>query len=97
SIVFGLAYQSASLVQFDLAARICPTESAGTMFALLMSLANTGVSAGVYLGGGWYDNLAATLGSRHAAFQALVLIGASFTAGCWLLVPILRRSGIEWK
>jgi len=53
--------------QLDLSARICPTESAGTMFALLMAISNTGESAGVYLGGGWYDGLAAHFhGDRHS-------------------------------
>ena len=77
SIVFGLSYQTATLIQLDLSARICPTESAGTMFALLMALSNTGVTAGIYLGGGWYDGLTVWLGDRQSAFHALVGIGAA--------------------
>lgn len=99
SVAFGLTYQLGILIQLDLAARICPTESAGTIFALLMAISNTGVSASYGVGGVTYDWLASTdmLGNRHAAFDALVAIGAAFTAGCWLLVPVMRWAGVEWK
>ena len=97
SLVFGFAYQTATLVQLDLAARICPVSSAGTMFALLMAASNTGNTAGINLGGQWYDALSVRLGSPHLAFDALVLIGAAFTAGCWLLVPLMKWAGIEWR
>jgi predicted MFS family arabinose efflux permease len=92
TVAVGLTYQLGSLVLLDLAARACPTESAGTVFAILMALSNSGVSLGIYVGGGWYDTLASPewLGSRHAAFDTLVGIGAAFTAGCWLLVPWLQ-------
>ncbi|MEX2176584.1 MAG: MFS transporter [Pirellulaceae bacterium] len=95
SLIFGLTYQTATLIQLDLAARVCPTQSAGTMFAILMAISNTGVSAASYVGGGWYDDLAATYGSRHVAFDLLVLIGVGFTASCWLLVPVLRWAGVK--
>jgi Na+/melibiose symporter-like transporter len=98
SVAFGLAYQTATLVQLDLAARICPTAAAGLTFALLMSLSNTGMSAGIYLGGGWYDDLTAVYeGNRHLAFDVLVGIGGAFTGACWLLIPVMKWSGIEWK
>lgn len=99
SIVFGLTYQLGTLIQLDLAARICPTESAGTIFALLMAISNTGISASYGVGGLTYDWLASAdmLGSRHAAFDALVAIGAAFTAGCWLLVPVMRWAGVQWR
>jgi MFS family permease len=91
SIAFGLTYQLASLIQLDLAARTCPTASAGTVFALLMAVSNTGMSLGIYLGGSWYDALTAHFhGNRHLAFDLLVAIGAACTAGCWLVVPIMR-------
>src|SRR5262249_49243941 len=54
SLIYGFTWQTGLLVQLDLAARICPTESAGTMFALLMAISNSGQSVGIYLGGGWY-------------------------------------------
>ena len=99
SIAFGLTYQLGTLIQLDLAARICPTESAGTIFALLMAISNTGISASYGVGGVTYEWLAAPamLGDRHAAFDALVAIGATFTAACWLLVPLMRWAGVEWK
>ena len=98
AIGFGFTYQTATLVQLDLAARVCPSESAGTLFALLMAISNTGITAGVYLGGDWYESLTASFaGNRHLAFDALVAIGAAFTAGCWLLVPVMRRAGVPWR
>jgi len=94
SFIYGLAWQIGLLVQLDLAGRICPTESAGTMFALLMAVSNSGQSAGIYLGGGWYDHLTAHFhGDRHLAFYTLVAIGAAFTAGCWAVVPAMKWAG----
>jgi hypothetical protein len=65
------------------------------MFALLMAISNTGMSAGAYFGGAWYESLSLQLGSPHAAFDALVLIGTGFTAACWLLVPLMKRAGVD--
>ena len=97
SIVFGLTYQTGLLVQLDLSARICPAALAGTTFALLMALSNTGDSASIYIGGDWYETLAAHFqGSRQMAYNLLVLIGAAFTAGCWLLVPVMKWAG-AWE
>jgi MFS family permease len=94
SLVFGLTYQTATLIQLDLAARIVPTQSAATLFAILMSISNTGMSAAYAAGGWWYDDLASAFaGNRHAAFDCLVAIGAAFTASCWLLVPVMRWAG----
>jgi Na+/melibiose symporter-like transporter len=89
SIAFGLCYQTGTLIQLDLAARVCPTQSAGTLFATLMAISNTGITAASAVSGGWYDWLAAATGSRHVAFDLLVAIGAAFTAGCWLVVWLL--------
>jgi Na+/melibiose symporter-like transporter len=94
SLIFGLTYQTATLIQLDLAARIVPTQSAATLFALLMAVSNTGVTVAYWVGGWWYDGLTAQFGGdRHLAFDALVAIGAAFTAACWLLVPVLRWAG----
>jgi hypothetical protein len=61
-----------------------------------MAISNTGLTASEWVSGSWYDSLTASFGgSRHAAFDALVLIGAAFTAGCWLLVPVLRWAGVK--
>jgi predicted MFS family arabinose efflux permease len=90
SLVFGVCYQIGTLIQLDLAARVVPVKSAATMFALLMAISNTGISAGIAVGGTWYDMLTTATGSRHAAFDWLVLIGAAFTAGCWLILPVMN-------
>jgi MFS family permease len=90
SFVFGLTYQLAALVTLDLAARTCPTAAAGTTFALLMAVTNTGSSLSSYVGGAWYDALVAATGTPTAAFDGLVAIGAASTALCWLVVPMLR-------
>jgi len=95
SLVFGLTYQTATLIQLDLAARVCPTQSAATIFALLMAISNTGMTAAYGVGGWWYDALTDHFGSRHIAFDALVAIGAAFTTGCWLLVPLMRWAGVR--
>jgi MFS family permease len=95
SLVFGLTYQTATLIQLDLAARVCPLASAATIFALLMAISNTGMTASFGVGGRWYDALTEQFGSRHIAFDALVAIGALFTAGCWLLVPVMRWAGVQ--
>lgn len=91
SIVVGFTYMTATLVQLDLAARSCPREIAGTMFALLMSLSNFSVSLSMGLGGYWYEQWQGAWGNTRA-FHVLVGVGALFTAGCWLMVPWLQEN-----
>src|SRR5262245_47567834 len=91
SLVVGVVYAIGSLVQLDLAARICRPETAGTTFALLMSLSNLSAALSQGLGGSMYDAMAQRWGTG-LAFQLLVAIGALFTAGCWLLIPLLNRA-----
>lgn len=93
SLVSGLFYMWGTLVQLDLAARVCRAESAGTTFATLMALSNTGMFAGIYLGGTWYEGLSLYFGGASYAYGVLVIIGGLFTAACWLLVPALRWPG----
>jgi Na+/melibiose symporter-like transporter len=90
SFVVGFVYMTATMIQLDLAARVCDLLTAGTTFALLMSLTNLAVSLSMGLGGTIYVRLA----ERHEhtfAFHVLVGIGALFTGCCWLLVPVIRR------
>src|SRR5205823_4607794 len=95
SFIWGFAWQTGLLVQLDLSARICPTEAAGTIFATLMAITNTATSLATYVGGGWYDALAANFnGNQPLAFHTLVAIGAAFTATCWLLVPVMKKAGV---
>jgi MFS family permease len=89
-VTVGVAftYMTATLIQLDMAARICPPATAGTVFALLMALENLSASASTWLGGLMYDMGKERWGSR-ASFQVLVLVGSVLTACCWLIVPLL--------
>jgi MFS family permease len=91
SLGVGLIYMFGTLVQLDLAARVCRPQTAGTTFALLMSLINLSALLSQGLGGSLYETMTHHWGST-AAFQILVGIGALFTAGCWLLLPLMRRT-----
>jgi MFS family permease len=93
SAAVGFTYMLASIIQLDLAARACTAETAGTTFAILMSLCNLSVSLSVGLGGTAYEQLNAWQGPDRA-FQVLVLIGAVFTAGCW---PLMWIAGSTFK
>ena len=90
ALAVGFTYMTATLIQLDLAARVCPPEAAGTVFATIMALENLGASASIGLGGRWYDAGAARWGGQ-ASFHVLVGVGAAFTASCWLIVPFLPR------
>jgi len=90
SFISGAVYMLGTLVQLDLTARICRVESAGTTFAALMALSNTGMSLGIWLGGSWYDSLAGRLASVPAAYSVLVLLGCLATTACWALVPAMK-------
>jgi MFS family permease len=94
TIAVGFTYMTANLIQLDLAARVCTPETAGTTFALLMSLCNLSYSLSEALGGHLYDNLGAEYGYQ-TSFQVLVLVGAAFTALCWTVFPLLRRYAPE--
>lgn len=91
SLTVGFAYMTATLIQFDLAARVCPPAVAGTVFATLMSLSNLSMALSTWVGGRLHESLSVAWGA-HTAFNALVGIGAATTALCWLLVPWLRLS-----
>ena len=91
SLVVGVVYAIGSLIQLDLAARICRPETAGTTFALLMSLSNLSAALSQGFGGSMYEAMTQRWGTG-LAFQLLVAIGALFTAGCWLLIPLLNRA-----
>jgi MFS family permease len=90
SFVVGFVYMTATMVQLDLAARLCDLVTAGSTFALLMSLSNLSVALSMYIGGGIYEGLGKWK-DRTFAFHVLVGIGALFTCCCWFLVPVLRR------
>jgi predicted MFS family arabinose efflux permease len=70
----------------DLAAKACPRQAEGTVFALLMALYNGGVQGSQIVGGWLYDAL---------GYPWLILFSAACTALCWLLVPLVRVEQIE--
>ncbi len=88
TVIAGLAGMSATLVQFELSARVCPPGAAGTVFAALMAVSNLSTSLATWLGGLWFENAAVDRGAS-AAFTTLVLAGAGVTAVGWLVVPFL--------
>jgi MFS family permease len=94
SLVVGIIYMLATLIQLDLAARACPLEAAGTSFALLMTLENLAGSLSTGLGGWAYEKGCERWGMM-TSFSLLVLIGMAFTASSWLLLPILPRAEAE--
>ena len=94
SLSVGVVYAIGSLIQLDLAARVCRLETAGTTFALLMSLTNLSTALSQGVGGTIYEVMAEQWGYA-SAFQILVAAGALFTAGCWLLMPILSRISLS--
>jgi Na+/melibiose symporter-like transporter len=94
SLTVGVVYAIGSLIQLDLAARVCRPNTAGTTFALLMSLTNLGAALSQGIGGSIYEGMATHWGYA-SAFQILVGVGALFTAGCWLLVPLLDQPALS--
>lgn len=88
--ITGFTYMTGSLVQLDLAARVCPPAAAGTVFALLMSLSNFGIGGGMAVGGWLHNRFEPRLGP-HLMFDVLVVTGATASALCWALYPWLKH------
>jgi predicted MFS family arabinose efflux permease len=57
SLATGFTYITTTLVQLDLAARLCPPAVAGTTFALLMAISNFALSSSLWAGGHLSDRL----------------------------------------
>lgn len=91
SVLVGLAWMTANLIQLDLAARVCPPGTAATVFASLMALSNLSTLLATALGGAWYESAAHRWGAG-IAFPMLAVIGAVTTAGCWLVLPFFPAS-----
>lgn len=90
TLATSFTYMTALLIQLDLAAQTCPPRAAGTVFATLMAVSNLSFSLST-AAGGWLYDLFASSWDRPTSFNILVSIGATFTAGCWLLVPWLTK------
>ncbi len=91
NIFVGFTYMTGSLVLFDVAARACPLDAAGTTFALLMGLSNLSFIASAALGGWFYDSWSGRWGAA-TAFNLLVAAGALANCLCFPLVPYLQRN-----
>ncbi len=91
NVVVGYFYMTGSLVLFDVAARSCPLNAAGTTFALLMGLSNLSFASSSFVGGWCYEWWSARWGAA-VAFKLLVLVGTLATCLCLPLVPYLRRA-----
>ncbi len=90
SVFVGFAYMLGNLIQMDFAARRCPPKIAGSIFALLMSVANVSVILSTSLGGWIYESIAAFV-EPTTAVSILICIGSATTASCWSLVSWFRR------
>jgi MFS family permease len=88
SVVVGFTYMTASMILVDLAARACPIEAAGTMFALFMALCNISSAATTWLGGWLYQAADDRFGS-DVAFQMVVAIGGLLSTTSYLVVRYL--------
>jgi hypothetical protein len=91
TLAVGFMSMTATLIQLELAARVCPPRAAGTVFASLMAVSNLSATLASWIGGVGYERLGAVWG-RPAGFRFLVLIGAAATAACWLTLPLLSSA-----
>jgi hypothetical protein len=90
SVVVGICYMTATLVQLDLAARVCPPGATATVFATLLALSNLSIVLSTWLGGYVYEAIELSSGSG-AAFQGLILLGAATTGLAALVIPFFPR------
>ena len=84
-IVHGLAgviSAIAFLGVLNIAALVCPKNAEGTVFALLMSVANFGTQVGEITGSKLYELI---------GYSWLVVISATFTACMWFFLPLVRK------
>lgn len=65
-----------------IAAKICPKYAEGTVFAVLMSVANAGAQIGSIIGSALYEQV---------GYAMLVVISAAFTACIWFFLPLARQ------
>jgi MFS family permease len=89
-VVVGWTWMTASLIQLDLAARVCPAAAAATVFAALMALTNLASSLGEWVGGSWYQALLDARGGT-VAFATIVGASAAIKLSCWLLFLVLPQ------
>ena len=88
-VVVGFTWMTASMIQLDLAARVCPPQVAATVFAVLMALTNTASSLAEWISSSWYQTLLA-ITDGASAFAVMVGIGVTLRFSCWLLFAVRR-------
>ena len=91
SLAVGMIYMTGCMIQVDLAARVCPPEATGTLFALLMATCNMGTAISTWFGGVLY-RFGADRFRTKSSFCLLIGVGSLFTMGCWLIVRFLPAS-----
>lgn len=84
SFLTGVSYMAGNMAVIDLAARACPTNLAGTVFAAFMSLTNLSTAMSMCIGGYFYQYLCHIRGPS-TAFAILILLGMVIGASCWLI------------
>ncbi|HVX63018.1 MAG TPA: MFS transporter [Pirellulales bacterium] len=90
SMLAGFTYMMASMVLLDLAARACPVQAAGTVFAMFMALCNISAGLSTWFGGYCYEAASAVWGSA-LGFDLLLAVSAGFTGLSWLAARRLPR------
>ncbi len=83
NLVFGAAAMIATLATLTLAAQACPPKAEGFTFAALMSVVNGFAQVSAIIGARLYVDV-------FHSMLPLILVSASFTFACFLLLPILR-------
>jgi hypothetical protein len=91
SLGVGFLYQTATMSQLDLSARVCPPRLAGTGFALLMAVSNVSSLIAVWLGGLLYEHWLTHYGS-HFAWSGVLVLGTAISILSWLCIPLFQRA-----
>jgi hypothetical protein len=97
SILAGFCYMLGGLAFLDLAARACPADAIGTVYATFMSLCNLFWALASWWGGLLYSAMEGPWGSR-LAFHTLLWCGVGVTMACWLILPFVpwEKLAVEW-
>ena len=90
SLFAGFSYMTGSMIILDLAARACPLQAAGTVFALLMAVCNLSSSCSTWLGGYCYE-LGVNRWGTSSGFGVLLAASALFTLCSWFAARRLPR------
>jgi MFS family permease len=90
SLFAGFSYMTGSMITLDLAARACPLQAAGTVFALLMAVCNLSTSLSTWVGGYCYEECIQACGAS-GGLAILLVTSAAFTLCSWFAVRRLPR------